>query len=69
MKNTGTIETQKTLVLKYLKTGRTMTNAKAVDLFNCWRLSSVINRLRKDGHKITTTLMGDSRYGSYKLVK
>lgn len=41
-------------VLTYLKHGNTISQIEAIQLFDCYRLSSVINRLRNAGHKIIT---------------
>lgn len=46
--------TQDSQVLNHLKQGRTITQAEAIRLFNCYRLSAVINRLRNAGHHIVT---------------
>ena len=46
--------THQTQVLAHLKTGNTITQAEAINLFNCYRLSAVINRLRNLGHEIVT---------------
>ncbi|RYL27744.1 helix-turn-helix domain-containing protein [Acinetobacter piscicola] len=43
-----------TQVLAHLKTGNTITQAEAINLFHCYRLSAVINRLRNSGHDIVT---------------
>jgi hypothetical protein len=41
-------------ILAHLKQGSTLTQAEAIDLYKCYRLSSVINRLRSIGHDIVT---------------
>lgn len=41
-------------VLAYLKHGNTISQEEAIHFFNCYRLSSVINRLRNAGYKIIT---------------
>ncbi|MEN8398889.1 helix-turn-helix domain-containing protein [Acinetobacter towneri] len=41
-------------VLEHLKSGNTLKQADAIHLFNCYRLSSVIQLLRKAGHNIVT---------------
>ena len=43
-----------TAVLNHLKQGRTLTQAEAINTFNCYRLSAVIDRLRKQGFDIIT---------------
>ena len=47
--------------LEYLKSGNTLTQADAIHLFNCYRLSSVIQLLRKAGHNIVTHNEKNSR--------
>ncbi len=45
--------TQKQQILNHLKDGKSITQAEAVRLYNCWRLPVVISRLRKeDGYNI-----------------
>lgn len=39
-------------ILKYLQSGRTLTNAEAAALFNCYRLSGRIKDLRDMGYAI-----------------
>jgi hypothetical protein len=46
---------QMVLVRNHLNSGRTITGIQALDLFGCYRLSSIINRLRKQGMEIETT--------------
>ena len=43
-----------TQVLAHLKTGNIITQAEAINLFHCYRLSAVIQRLRLLGHDIVT---------------
>ncbi|KAB1858222.1 MULTISPECIES: helix-turn-helix domain-containing protein [Acinetobacter] len=46
--------TQYNQILAHLKQSKTITQAEAIQLFNCYCLSSVISRLRKAGHDIVT---------------
>lgn len=46
--------TQLKQVLTYLKQGKTISQAEAIDLFNCYRLSAIIQRLRNAGYDIVT---------------
>ena len=46
--------TQLKQVLAHLKQGKTISQAEAIDLFNCYRLSAIIQRLRNAGHDIVT---------------
>lgn len=41
-------------VLNHLKTGKTLSQAEAIYHFDCYRLSAVVERLRKQGHDIIT---------------
>ena len=67
--------TQDHYILIHLKEGKTITQQEAIHLFNCYRLSSVINRLRNAGYLIVThripnksSLGNHARY-EYKGVK
>lgn len=46
--------TQSKQVLTYLKQGKTISQAEAIDLFNCYRLSAIIEKLRRQGYDIVT---------------
>lgn len=46
--------TQVTQVLNHLKQGRSITQVDAIRLFNCYRLSAIIKRLRNQGYEIVT---------------
>lgn len=46
--------TQLKQVLAYLKQGKTISQAEAIHHFDCYRLSAVVERLRKQGHDIVT---------------
>ena len=43
-----------TQVLTHFKNGKTLSQAEAIALFKCYRLSAVIKRLRNAGHVIAT---------------
>jgi hypothetical protein len=43
-----------TVILDYLKQGKTLSQAEAIELCDCYRLSAVIERLRKQGFEIVT---------------
>lgn len=45
---------QDMLILNYLKQGNSITQMEAIQLFNCYRLSAAIYRLRNSGHEIET---------------
>jgi len=43
-------------VLAHLKQGNTLSQAEAINNFNCYRLSAVIKQLRNQGYEIMTRL-------------
>ena len=45
---------QKQIILNHLQQGNSLTQAEAILLCHCYRLSAVIERLRKDGYYIVT---------------
>lgn len=58
-------------VLAHLTSGRTLTQGEAVLLGYGTRLSSTIEKLRKRGHNIVTTMKTDINgypYGEYRLL-
>lgn len=63
---------QKVMVLNYLQSFGPITPLKAQSEFGCWRLASVINRLRNDGHSIITvprrTYSGKA-FAEYRLIR
>jgi DNA polymerase III delta subunit len=63
--------TQAQMIYKHLRKSKTITPLVAWTQYGCYRLSSVINRLRKNGHDITTTIkkQGSSSWAVYKLSK
>jgi hypothetical protein len=58
---------QKATVLKHLQKHKSITGKEAWDGYGVYRLSSVINRLRRSGHSIRTEMIkGDGyTYGKY----
>ena len=46
--------TQLNQVLAHLKQGRSITQVDAIRLFKCYRLSAVVDKLRKQGFEIVT---------------
>ncbi|MFB5624638.1 MAG: helix-turn-helix domain-containing protein [Nitrosopumilus sp.] len=54
---------------KHLLSGQTITGLQAIDLFGVYRLSSVINRLRKKSIPIETTMVlsgdGETLFARY----
>ncbi|WP_291357590.1 helix-turn-helix domain-containing protein [Acinetobacter sp. UBA3106] len=65
--------TQLKQVLGHLKQGETISQAEAIDLFDCYRLSAIIQRLRNTGYNIAThnerNKSGIGRHARYELVK
>lgn len=63
-------KSQGEIVLEHLQSGQTLTGLEAIDKYHIYRLSSVIERLRKAGYNIETIDMQseNSRYGKYRLV-
>tara|TARA_R110002096_G_scaffold54020_3_gene139796 strand:+ start:819 stop:1016 length:198 start_codon:yes stop_codon:yes gene_type:complete len=62
---------QKSVILKHLKTGKSISPLKALGLYGCYRLASRVNDLRKDGHNIETMIQADGtgrNYAQYRLV-
>jgi hypothetical protein len=64
-------QSQSQKILNYLQTGKTLSPLQALQLFNCMRLASRINDLRKDGHEVTTDIVyqDDKRWANYRLMK
>ena len=60
-----------TQVLSHLKQGKTLSQAEAINRFGCYRLSAVVERLRKQGHDIVThnepNLNGKGNHARYEL--
>ena len=67
MQNTS----HQTQVLSHLKQGKTLSQAEAIYHFDCYRLSAVIQRLRRQGHDIVThnepNLNGKGTHARYEL--
>ena len=53
--------TQDQTILNHLQSGRSITAVEAVRLYNCYRLSANIERLRKAGYDIVTHYEKNSR--------
>lgn len=49
------------LIKQYLLNGNELSGLSALNLFNVYRLSSVINRLRNEGLDIKTTMIQDDK--------
>jgi hypothetical protein len=44
-------------IRKHFQAGHSLTGLEAIDLYQVYRLSSVINRLRKEGLEIETSMI------------
>jgi len=65
-------ESQEDLILEHLQNGRSLTQYQALVSFNCFRLSSRINRLRNRGYNIKTEMVeldNHKRIARYSLEK
>lgn len=66
-------ESQNKEILKWLQSGKTITQLQALDRFGCLRLSGRIYDLHKAGHNIIMTLISvgkeGKRVGQYKFIK
>ena len=60
-------ESQRVQILNDLKLGYAISPIKALQSYGCFRLASVIHRLRNQGYKIET-ITGKYNYASYKLI-
>lgn len=60
-----------TQVLAHLKQGKTISQAEAIQNFDCYRLSAVIQRLRLAGYDIVThsepNIKGKGSHARYEL--
>lgn len=57
-------------ILDYLWEGNTITPLEALEMFNCFRLASRINDLRREGYEIETRNVegNGKKYAEYKLL-
>lgn len=62
-------KSQRTQILQYMKTHKSITPIEALNLCGCFRLAAVIWRLREDGYDIETNMVGEGhkKYAEYKL--
>lgn len=65
--------THQTQVLAHFKDGKTISQAEAIYHFDCYRLSAVVDRLRKQGYNIVThaepNLNSKGTHARYELVE
>ena len=64
------LHTQKGRVLQHLIDGGTLTGVQAWEKFKCYRLASVINKLKDEGHQITKERVkaGGHTFARYSLT-
>lgn len=65
-KQTNKQLSQRQRVLGHLLSGRSLTPIESLQNFGCYRLSSVIHKLRNNGYNIKTTMV-DGKYAKYKI--
>lgn len=49
--------TQKEMIIRHLKYNKTISPITALEDYGVYRLAAIINKLRKDGYDISTTLI------------
>lgn len=62
---------QEAQILRYLKSGKTLTQRNADRLFDCWRLGGRIYDLRLKGYDIKTEMVSSrsrKRFASYRMA-
>tara|TARA_R110000824_G_scaffold263310_3_gene452020 strand:- start:10767 stop:11054 length:288 start_codon:yes stop_codon:yes gene_type:complete len=70
-------ETQKSKVMQWLETGKSITPIHALEMFGCFRLAAVIHDIKLEevfmhNKTIKTEMIKNkfgTKYGSYKLIK
>lgn len=67
------MQNHQTKILNHLKSGQTLSQAEAIDLYNCYRLSAVIYCLRNLGYDIVKhnecNNSGIGTHARYELVQ
>ena len=67
------MKNQSEKILSHMKQDKTISQAEAIQYFDCYRLSSVIQRLRCAGYDIVTHYernnSGIGRHARYELIK
>lgn len=63
-----TIQSQNAAILDYLQDGLTITQADAINLFGCYRLSARIYDLRKAGFEIGSN-MDEIEAGAHRFAR
>jgi hypothetical protein len=62
-------QTQKKEALFHMKRGTRLTPMRALEWFGCFRLASVIHRLRLDGYDIKSEQVPGERYHAYWISR
>lgn len=60
--------TQKEMVLAHLQQGKSITPMQALNKYGCYRLASVIKRLREADYKIETTTHPTKKFATYRMA-
>ena len=58
---------KKDRILEYLTCGKTITQMQAIKMFNAYRLSDIVFKLKKEGYEITN-LNNKGMFAEYKLT-
>ena len=62
-------DSQKSAILAYLQSGRTLSPIEALNMFGCFRLGARVYDLKQEGHNIQMKLSrGDKKYAEYRIV-
>ncbi len=71
MKTKNTNPSQANKILKYLKSGRSLTAMQALVAFQCFRLAARVHELKKKGHNIkqSTIVSKGKTYAKYTLKR
>jgi len=65
----GSLFTQRESVEMHLRSNKTITPFEALRAYGCFRLGSIIHRLRRDGWQIETRREGAAGHARYTLIK
>lgn len=67
------MKNQSEKILSHMKQDKTISQAEAIQYFDCYRLSSVIQRLRSQGYEIVThserNSLNSGSHARYELIK
>lgn len=67
--NTKRTQTQENAVLEHLKQQKSITPIEALQQYGCFRLASIIHKLKKKGYEIQTEIIkqDEKNFAKYKL--